>query len=286
MATLIETPAPGAADADAVRYVSPEGQVFAMSVDELVKLVQQQVLEFGSGLLPSGVRAAYHCGRRTIWVGEFAPAVRPVRWIAPDSPVPYGPGTRYGVYEIALPYVILLGVFEGDMLSGANECFFRTAPLASEDDELFFPALLNVSRIRPSEGRSLAWVCTQHLNRRPIERASGTQPRRAVGWRLLCETLFDASFNLSSEHHEGASWYGESKHIDPRLSTIDAWQAASRENWLFPLDLSYLATGHTLRQIVRRIFTNLNEGRPPGPVTALDLVRLMVNHSTPPPKPR
>ena len=55
-------------------------------------------------------------------------------WIAPDSPVPFGRGTKYRPVRLALPYLIMFVVFAADaggqlQLTAANECFFRVEPL-------------------------------------------------------------------------------------------------------------------------------------------------------------
>ena len=286
MATVIESEIGLRIEGDRAHYVSPEGQHFEMSVQDLLAAAQQQLLPACSGLLPRAVRAVFRRGRFSIWAAEFSPAVRPVKWIVEGSPVPFGKGVQYGAYNIAMPYVVLLAVFDGATLSGSNECFFRTEPLSSMDDELLYPALLNVSRIEPQEGHSLSWVCTQFLDRNAIEAETDPARRMSIGWRLLCETLFDGSFNLSSEHHEGASWYGQSKSLDKRLATIDAWDAATKEDPSFIFDIPFHKTGHTLAQVAERIFKNLNQGQGPQPVTVDDLARLLINHTTAPRKPR
>ena len=51
-----------------------------------------------------------------------------------DSPKRFGTGTTYRMVRIGLPYVVVLAVYEANMLSAANESFFRTQPLADEKD--------------------------------------------------------------------------------------------------------------------------------------------------------
>ena len=58
---------------------------------------------------------------------------------------------------------VMLAAFEGDMLSGHNECFFRRRPLEKEDDDLLYPALLNCSKFTPQEGKPLSWICTAKM---------------------------------------------------------------------------------------------------------------------------
>src|SRR5262245_13128266 len=99
-------------EGDWVRHTTPEGEVFRMPLDEFLALAQEQLLETRSGLLPPEVRAVISRGRHTIWVGEYPPMPRTVRWIAADSPSAYGDGTTYTTRTIAWPYLIILGVFE------------------------------------------------------------------------------------------------------------------------------------------------------------------------------
>lgn len=265
-------------EADTARHISPEGQAYDIPIVDLLNLARDHLLETGTGMLPPGVRSSIRRGQHTIWLGEFLPMLRPVRWITDDSPVPFGAGTQYTTRTIALPYVVVLGVFEGSTLSRVNECFFRTAPLTDDSDELLYPCLLNVSRFRPNEGQPLAWICTQHLDARPIRREQNPAKRMTIGWQLLCQTLFEASFNRSSEFHEGASWFSESREVDPRIATIESWEAASSAEPLFMLDVPFLKTGLTLAQVVNRIFENLSNPRR-APTTA-DVTRLIINHST------
>ncbi len=285
MATRIQDDTALKVVADKFVYVSPEGQSFSASLDELLRWAQEEFVEVTSGMLPAGVRCAFRRGHQTIWVGEFPPTMLPVDWIAANSPVPFGSETKYDKRCIALPYVIVIGVFENGTLTSSNECFFRVAPLKSHDDELLYPSLLNISRIRPPNGKPLAWICTQNLNRRLIDRESDREKRMELGWRLLCQTLFDDAFNLSSEHHEGSSWYSESRGVDKRIATIEQWEENSRQNPLFVLEVPYLTTGFKLIEVVERIFTNL--GNPLHTPTVADVIRLIVNHhSSRPKKPR
>src|SRR5207248_1533186 len=99
--------------------------------------------------------------------------------------------------------------------------------------------------------------CTQHLNVRLVQKERDPERRMHIGWRLLGECLFSASFNRSSEIHEGASYYELSRQVDERIGTIDRWEAATRVDPLFILDVPFLKTGYTLEQVVERIFGNL-----------------------------
>jgi len=271
-------------EANQVQHVTPEGQSYQMLLADVLKLAQQELLDDCTGVLPSEVCAVFRRGKFTIWVGQFSPGPRAVDWITDDSPSPFGPGTRYSKHSIALPYVLVVAVFLDGTLSSENECFFTTSPLASLSDELCYPALLNISRFPERAKKPLAWICTQHLNFRQIHKERDRQRRMHAGWQLLCECLFCASFNRSSEAHEGASYYELSRHVDGRISTIASWEEATRADPLFILEVPFLKTGHTVEQVVERIFDNLGAVR--HDLTADDLARLLVNHKPAPRRPR
>jgi hypothetical protein len=211
-----------------------------------------------SPLYPDGLRATAARGPALLWVHEIPPRVHQLRWIKEDSPVPFGPGATYRDVHLALPYLITLAMFHPDdsgrlVLSKRNECFFRNAPLTDWDDALFYPALLNTSKFSPQEGNPLSWICTQYIDT-SYKREHDPLRRQRRGFAALQRCLLEAGFNYSSEHHEASSWFTESAHVDPRLATVAAWEEASAADPLFPLDVPWLPTGFSLRQVVDRIF--------------------------------
>jgi hypothetical protein len=262
--------------------VSPEGQKARISVADLVAKLAPPRMDSG-GVLPDGVKVVLSRGPATIWVHQTPPCVMSLKWIAEDSAVKFGRGTNYRTVRIALPYLIVLGVFSpGEngwlQLSQANECFFRTAPLESVDDALLYPALLNASKFQPQEGRPLAWICTQFLDRRTFIGEPDTGKRMRLGFKALMHCLLETGFNYSSEHHEASSWFTESTMVDKRIATVDKWQEATVKDPLFVLEVPWLKTGLTLKQMAERIFDNLKVTR--ATVTSSrDLARLIFNHS-------
>ena len=268
-------------DAEVVA-LSPEGQEARLSVPEFVKALASARPDTGNAVLPDGVKAQLARGKAVVWVHQTPPRVASLRWIARDSPRPYGPGARYRDVTVALPYVIVLAVFAPGpdgllQLGGVNECFFRNDPLASLDDPVFYPALLNCSKFPNPAGRPLAWICTQYLPRDGFAREADESRRMRLGLKELLRCLFDTGFNLSSEHHEGNSWYQLSSRADPRLATIEAWQEATTQDPLFALTVPWLPTDLSVRQVVDRTFTNLKAQAPPL-ASAADLARVVFNH--------
>ena len=261
--------------------VSPEGYRSFMSVADLIGIAARLVGTRTTGVLPDGIRTVVSRGRATVWVHERPPQVCNLRWISPDSPVPFGPRTRYRNVRIALPYLIVLAVFlRGDddrmTLSGANECFFRTEPLKTPSDPLCYPALLNCSKFTPAEGKPLAWICTSRMH--PGAGGSATTGDSMQDqFNALRHCLLETGFNLSSERHEGTSWFTESVHVDRRISTIENWERATAEDPLFVLDVPWIPTGLGLGQVIDRIFDNAGVPRT-WARSAEDLSRILFNY--------
>jgi hypothetical protein len=145
-----------------------------------------------------------------------------------------------------MPYAIIFAMFcqYGPYLSliGCNELYFRNEPLKSKEDMLGFPALLNVSRIE-IKGRSRSWICTQYLEC-PAQAPWPTQ------LASLLDHTWNGAFNRSSEHHEGASWYGESKGIHKELHPISRWEKASKKNDSFALSIPWKPAKHNVGQLI------------------------------------
>jgi hypothetical protein len=106
------------------------------------------------------------------------------------------------------------------------------------------------------------------------------------GLQALCRCLLETGFNLSSDFHEASSWFSTSRKVDPRVSSIEAWQEASREDPLFVLNVPWLETGKTVQQVVDRTFKNCRARRR-RVETCSDLARCILhNRSETPARPR
>ncbi len=264
-----------------IRAVSPEGATSAMPLDDFFQKVTGRPPAARTAILPDGIKATATRGPMEIWIHQIPPRVHQFRWIAPDSPAPFGENTTYRTVHIALPYLITLGLFVPGKrgltsLSKANECFFATRPLGGWDDELCYPALLNCSKFNPPDRKPLSWICTQFLDR-SFEQEPDHHIRLRRAFAALLGCLLHSGFNRSSEHHEETSWFSASTSIDPRVATVEAWEEASSANSLFVLDVPWIPTGLSLGQIVDRIFSNHNATIPDvGPADALS--RIVFNH--------
>ncbi|MEQ8667814.1 MAG: hypothetical protein RIC12_01495 [Pirellulales bacterium] len=258
----------------------PGGKTVEISLAKLLELAQpNQIDSCGIRLAPE-VRFAYTRRGMTILACEYPPGPYTLSWIADDSPAPFGRNAKYRTVTISLPYVIVLAVFDGTRISDLNECFFRAEPLTEidEDNQLKYPGLLNCSRFEPPEGHPLAWICTQHLDRRPICKEEDSRKRIALGLATLRRCLFEQSFNMSSDLHEYSSWYSESSGVDERISSVERWHEETKKNRFMGLDVPWLDTNETLKSIVERIFAN--QGRVGRDVTdARQLSRLIFNNA-------
>lgn len=266
-----------------VHAVSPEGKKASMPLPRLIERIAPPQMDSCGMVLPDGVKALIPGTPFVIWAHQTPPRTYAFKWIARDSPSRFGPGTEYRTARIALPYLIVLALFgpgeKGQLtISKSNECFFRADPLASLDDELFYPALLNCSKFTPQEGRPLSWICTQHLKRGSFDREPDQNRRLRAGFQALMHCLLETGFNYSSEHHETSSWFTESCRVDSRITTVEDWEAASKADPLFVLDVPWLKTGFSVKQVAERMFKNHRAAKP-GPISASLLARLVFNHA-------
>jgi hypothetical protein len=264
--------------------VTPEGQKVSLELAYFQKLLSSPLADTGQFVLPPGSKCFFTRGATGILIHETSPRVCNFKWIAADSPKPYGRGATYRQVRIALPYVIVYAVFDREpnglmRLSGRNECFFSNERLTSLDQQLYYPALLNCSKFSPPESHPLSWICTQYLkpeNRPFLEDAN---EQLDVDLRALMGCLYDAGFNYSSEQHEASSWFSESNHIDKRLRTIEAWEQASAKNPLFPLEAPWIPTEHTAGAIAERIFRIRGENER-SITTVDDVLRILSHHAS------
>jgi hypothetical protein len=254
---------------------SAEGVTSTLPLERFVQALSPPGLDSGGLIFPDGTVMVSSRGPFTVVVNQIPPRVYPFRWVEERSRARFGPGTRYAQVRISLPYLLIYAVYHNGVLTHLNECFFRTRPLATEDDPVCYPALLNCSKFSPPDGKPLAWICTQHMDPAAIP-GNTVNERIRSGFQALRHCLIETGFNESSEYHEGSSWYAESKNVDPRIGSIRAWEKAAEKDPLFVLDVPWLPTGHSVRQVIERIFRNQG-AQNPSASSACDLARLIFN---------
>lgn len=251
-----------------------------MSVTRLLQASGASQISTQSVVLSFGVKAVLSQGPMTLVVWEKPPHIARLSWIRSDSPRPYGGGTTYRNVRIALPYLVIMAMFircnNGRLALQieSNECFFRNEPLRSLDDELSYPALLNCSVMR-GDHSPLAWICTQYLKAKPAKRLDDGG-LLAAGLEAVRYCLLETSFNLSSEHHEGNSWFGVSRTKIKEVSSVEKWEEETKADPLFAIRVPWLPTKHTVAQFAERTFKRLNAGVGAAQ-NANDLARLILN---------
>lgn len=260
---------------------TPEGAEAKAPLAGLLDRLAPKRMDTGDLILPDGVKSVLSRPPSVILVHQTSPQPVGVKWIAADSAADFGPGTSYRLVRIGVPYVIVLAVFtsegNGDLvLTDRNECFFRAAPLRSLDDVLLYPGLLNCSKFASQDGNPLSWICTQHLDRAALAATGAPARRIRTSLHALLHCLWETGFNRSSERHEGTSWYEVSRGVDERIATVENWQRATDENELVGLDIPWLPTHLTLRQVADRIFDNQKAPRR-RLETSGDVARLVFN---------
>jgi hypothetical protein len=181
-------------------------------------------------LLPEGTRLFARWRHTAVLVIEEPPRVRRLRWSAKTLK---SEGS-YTEHHLAFPFVIyLVGFRQTDF--DAMRIYFRTAPLTGEGDALYLPNLWNVQAAESPLAR-----CRACLRGRPegLNRSVGEQ---AV---TLIEFFWATGFNQDIED----DCFDRAKKRDPRIATLEAWEAATRADPLFPLSVPWEPVGLTLGQ--------------------------------------
>ena len=246
-------------EGEEVRATLPEGATACTTVAELIARMRPGVPDSLGTILPDGVKCLQPTPRGCVLVHQTPPKVHYFRWIPRDSEIPYGPEAEYRNVRLALPFLIVLAVFEWGRgrrlhLSGRNECFFVNHALDEKglETELGYPALLNCSRFPAGRASPLAWICTEKLRTSSFGAQTSLDRMLRTGLKALLHHLLETGFNLSSEHHELSSWFSESvaAGIDPRIASVEAWEEATEADPLFALEVPWLSTNHTLRAVL------------------------------------
>jgi hypothetical protein len=214
------------------------------------------------GLIPEGVRFVQRRADVVVLVVEEKPHLRTVQWLSDESPAPFGSRARYQTVRLSFPFVVLIIAFRDGELTGKQQCFYRTAPLKNLDAPLLLPNLYNVSVDAYDQK---AWLCLKPLkgNLGHLEWEDKVHAIRKELW---------SKFNRSSEVHEGQSYWGQMRQVDPRVSNIEAWQEASKRDPFFPLQVRWKPAGYTVGQVVDGMLSELTP--PFCPTSAEDLVQL------------
>jgi hypothetical protein len=220
----------------------------------------------GSGpdvVLPRGVRILRRRGEMLGVAVEVPPGARRVRWIADDSTAPFGAGARYHELSLAFPFVIIVLVLHGGRPTGLQQLFYRRAPLERPDDPLLLPNMYNVAKGYDQ----MCWLCLQHLRVKP-DGSPGETISAAV------DHVFSAAFNRSSDVHEGNSYWEMMRDVDARVSSIEAWENATRADRFFALSVPWRSADTSVQAELDSMLAQVDTGLPPEP-TATHLAGLV-----------
>ncbi len=205
-------------------YLRIEGELVSAVTEKVEREVELTALldeivrnqPISTGRLPANTRFLVRLGEREAYILEQPPMRRVIEFHASQRP-----GSEPAHYRIALPYVVfVVGVEAGQITYLAN--FFRTQPIRSIDDQLFYSCLPNTS----DDGV----VCLGSV------RVSG----RSVGERIdaLIGAFWASRFNQDLH-----------RHPLPFSGGFRSWASRSRSDPLAALSLTYDQTWRTIRQV-------------------------------------
>ncbi|MGH7360818.1 MAG: hypothetical protein ACREKF_14945 [Candidatus Methylomirabilales bacterium] len=187
-------------------------------------------------LLPPGTRVVRTAGHNTAFVVETAPQLRRLRWgtgrMGDDGP--------YREVRLAFPYVLCLLLFFREEFEELR-LYYRTGPLEALTDPLLCSNLLNVQG-----GADLMASCRACLRGRPEGLSAYPIAEQVV--RLL-EFFWEAGFNADVKDDA----FTRSRSLDPRIGSVEAWEAATAADPLFVLKLPWTPTGCVLGEAIDRL---------------------------------
>lgn len=207
------------------------------------------------GVLPPGTRLAMARGPSLVLAVEQAPQVRRVEWrpgtlkdAAGDSRAGGGRAAGRRTVAVATPYVAHLLRFFRETFEEMR-VYYRSAALASEGDPLSLPNLWNVQAAESPLAR-----CRACLRGRPALDGlpPGAQATAAI------EFFWAAGFNLDVENN----CFERSRGLDARISSLEAWEAATAADPLFPLQVPWAPSGLTIRQAMEHLLHWGHDGSP------------------------
>lgn len=246
------------------------------TVSELTRTIASrgmELLPWSLGLVPTNLplRAVYNLNGWLVFLIEYPPGLRTMRWIREDSPERWGSGATYRDVAIALPYVVFFVAVSWQGTLGNCSVYFRTEHVQRADfhDDLLDCHFLNCS---VNAHGVYCWMCSQYMRRRC---SPGESALDLV--RESIDNFWFAGSNLSSEDHEGASFFGKGsagRHQirDPRVLTIGAWEKVSVADAAFALDVPWNPAGRT----VLDVFTELTGGEQPWPFATASAVANLI----------
>lgn len=205
-----------------------EGRVGRRAPLEAVLRYVARVMPPPLPILPPGTR--WLCRRKDLLqlVVEHPPQCRTVRMSGGKKGA-----DDYQPFRLAFPYILYVLTFYRDGFE-EMKMFFRNHTLSALGDTLYHTNLPNV-RGEPGHYGSQR-VCLRY---RP-EMLEGVPLAEAVP--ALIEFFWSTGFNQDIK----GSAFERARILDQRFADLKAWEAASRDNPLFPLGVPWEAAGRDL----------------------------------------
>ncbi len=211
-----------------------------VSLDDFLREVAIATRRPGRGhhlLLPPGTRIIKADGSATVCCVEQPPQVRLIRWSAAGM----GKGGEYRTYRLSFPYTVSLFLF---FQGGFEEMrvYYRAAPIQEAADRLFVSNLWNV---QADPGKPSA--CRACLRGRPLDLLEHTFAQQIS---IMVEYFWSTGFNTDI----AGNCFERARTLDPRISSLETWEAASEVDPLFPLRIPWerleLTVGEAMDHIV------------------------------------
>ncbi len=187
-------------------------------------------------LLPPGTRIAKLEGTVNVLCVEQPPQLRLIRW----SDAAMGKGAEYQTYRLAFPYIVYIFLFFQGTFEDMR-VYYRTAPLQGPNDTLLLSNLWNVQADpeKPSACRACLRGRPEDLwDRPPVQQAT-----------MLLDFFWGTGFNADI----AGNCFERARPLDPRITTLEAWETASQAEPLFPLTLPWEALGLTIGEVMDRL---------------------------------
>lgn len=179
-------------------------------------------------ILPTGTRLYVRWRRTMVLAIEEPPRVRRLRWSAKTLK----DEGEYTEHCLAFPFVVYLVGFHQDQFEEMR-IYFRPGPLAGEGDPLYLPNLWNVQAAESPLARCRACLRGRpEIQERPVAEQVGD----------LIEFFWAAGFNMDIEDN----CFDRARARDPRIASLEAWEAATAADPLFPLGIPWEPVGLSL----------------------------------------
>ena len=148
-----------------------------------------------------------------------------------------GKGGEYRTYRLSFPYIVSFFLFFQGSLEEMR-VYYRAAPIQEIGDPLFFSNLWNVQADpeKPSACRACLRGRPRDLWEHPL----------AEQITLTLDYFWSTGFNTDV----AGNCFERARTLDPRISSLEAWEAASEADPLFPLRVPWEKLDVTAGEVI------------------------------------